>query len=87
MIVAKQKAQLGWAFYCNKLGFIAKLRNPKLLVHYVHSYFKAKTHFCSSWFSPHNKSPKGWFIEPTKCLARWMYYRQMWVNAHAQLTE
>jgi len=28
-----------------------------LFVHYVHSNFKAKTHFSSSWFSPHNVSP------------------------------
>jgi len=26
----------------------------ELLVHYVHGHFEAKTHFCSSWFSPHN---------------------------------
>jgi hypothetical protein len=29
----------------------------KLLVHNVHCYFKAKSHFCSSWFSPHSISP------------------------------
>jgi hypothetical protein len=28
-----------------------------LFVHYVHSNFKAKTHFSSSWFCPHNISP------------------------------
>lgn len=26
----------------------------ELFVHHVHSYFKAETHFGSSWFSPHN---------------------------------
>ena len=41
----------------------------RLLVHYVHCYFKAKTHFCSCWFSPHNKSPN-WLIKLSKRFAR-----------------
>ena len=28
--------------------------NKQLLVHYVHCYFKTKTHFCCSWCCPHN---------------------------------
>ena len=28
--------------------------NKQLLVHYVHSYFKTKTHFCCCWCCPHN---------------------------------
>jgi len=27
----------------------------------VHCYFKTETHFSSSWFSPHDKSPNYWF--------------------------
>ena len=43
----------------NKKGAEAPFFNSlKLLVHYVHSNFKAKTHFSSSWFSPHSNSPK-----------------------------
>ena len=28
--------------------------NKQLLVHYIHCYFKTKTHFCCSWCCPHN---------------------------------
>jgi hypothetical protein len=33
----------------------ARFRSKEqLFVHYVHSYFKAETHFGSSWFCPHD---------------------------------
>ncbi len=39
----------------------AAIRQPfletKLFVHYVHGYFKAKTHFGSCWCCPHDKYP------------------------------
>jgi hypothetical protein len=41
----------------------------ELFVHHVHSYFKAETHFGSSWFSPHNDL-LFYFPEQTPCLVR-----------------
>ena len=38
-------------------GLNNSLLPSPLFVHYVHSHFEAKTHFSSSWFSPHGVSP------------------------------
>ena len=40
-----------------EVGLNNSLLPSPLLIHYVHSYFKAEAHFLSSWFSPHNVSP------------------------------
>jgi hypothetical protein len=43
-----------------KLGFSNFTPSVKLFIHNVHCNFKAKTHFSSSRFSPHDKSPFGY---------------------------
>lgn len=44
-------------YLCYAPAFFAGALAGGLLVHYIHSNFKAKAHFCSDRFSPHNDSP------------------------------